>query len=535
APLGSLGTFSPATLRIDPQEPATIYLGARCTKYTVPYDGGVYKSTDRGDTWTRLDASVNCVDFLSLDPASPRRLFAGTAWGTQFRTDDAGQTWKPVPGELPVFDTIADPVDPSVRYGLGRGSAATGYLHFVTSANDGTSWSRVAADGLPPGGQQLAMDPATRRLFLLGQSFGLYVSDDLGLHWRHVAAVPVITATSVAMAVAGDHLYVATAQGLFRVPMSDPETPVVIHLGEAAPLRVVVTRLTLDPNDAATVYASGTEGGGIIDAERIFRTTDSGRTWERITPDDATDWRFPLAVDAAGDLYGAATGTMWRFARTTQTWESWTVPELFGPQILLANPQRPGWLYAANSGWAGLSTDGGRSWSRIGNIGSGFWSLSIAPNGSDLVGGNNEGVFASSDGGVTWRPLTTGLVTKAVAVAPSRPETIYRLTNTAAGLLQSGLFRSDDGGATWIALRWPGERDSTLPIAVDPRDERSLWIGLAHSADGGVTWTVEPSTAPGSIRTVAFNRDGTVLWGLAGNYSVWKANVRAPRRRATRG
>jgi len=529
--LGTVSVLSP--ILFDPQDPSTLYIGARCgSTYTDPSKGGVYKSTDRGETWALLSPAVTCVDFLSLDPATPRRLFADT-WTGPYRSDDAGRTWRKVSGELPVFDVVEDPLDPSRHYGLGRGPAGNGFVHFVMSSNAGSSWSQLPAEGLPPGGQQLVIDSATRRLFLIGQSFGLYVSDDLGLHWRHVDAVPAVYATTLAMAAAGDVIYVATARGLYRLPMSDPDSATTIHLGEAAPLRLTVYPIALDPNDASTVYATAYEGHGVLNAYRVFRSSDSGRTWERITAEEDTARRFMIAVDAVGDLYAADTHTMWRFAKATQTWETWTVPELFHPEILLANPQRPGWLYAANPGWASCSTDGGRTWSRIENGPSGFWSLAIAPNGSDLVGGNNDGVFASSDGGVTWRALWTGryLETKAITIAPSRPSTIYRLTNTGTGA-QSGLFRSDNGGESWTALHWPGERDSAQPIAVDPRDDRSLWIGLVHSTDGGETWTIEPSNTPVPFLSVGFNRDGTVLYGLGRDYRVWTATVRGNRRRA---
>ena len=114
--------------------------------------------------------------------------------------------------------------------------------------------------------------------------------------------------------------------------------------------------------------------------------------------------------------------------------------------------------------------------------GTGFWSLSIAPNGSEVVGGNNDGAFASNDGGVTWRALPTGgPVTQSVAIAPSQPRTIYRLTNTAAGGLLSGLFRSDDGGADMDGPALARRARFRAPIAVDPRHPRSIWIGLAHS------------------------------------------------------
>ena len=353
------------------------------------------------------------------------------------------------------------------------------------------------------------------------------------LHWRHIDAVPAVFATSLDMAAAGDVIYVATARGLYRLPMSDPDAATTIHLGDPAPLPVSSTTSRSTRMTRPRSTPRRTKAMGVLNAYRVFRSTDAGRTWERITAEDDTAWRILIAVDAVGDLYAADTNTMWRFVKATQTWETWTAPEFYYPTILLANPQRPGWLYAANSGWAGYSTDGGRTWSRIQSVPEGFWSLSIAPNGSDLAGGNNYGAFASSDGGVTWRALPTGrLETKEIAIAPSRPGTIYRLTNPANGRCSPPSSAATTAAQTWTALHWPGERDFAPPIAVDPRDPRSVWIGLAHSTDGGVTWTIEPSNTPIPIVSVFFNRDGTLLYGHARDYSVWTAPTRGSRRRA---
>lgn len=531
-----IGTLLPASILVDPQNPATVYIASRCGSYTNPFNGGIHKSADHGDTWTTI--RVQCVDYLSLDRGSPQRLFTFFTTGDQQRSNDGGRSWRSEADPVPIFDVVVDPLDPSRHYGIGRGRLdhPPALLRFLVSSDAGATWSVVAAEGLPSGALQLAIDPVTRRLFLAGSSYGLFVSDDLGRHWTHLDSVPVAFGQQISMAAARDVLYIATPQGLYRAPMASPEEAVKIPLGEATPLRVIVYRIALDPNDASTLYATALEGLGSLNAYRVFRSRNSGRTWERITPEDDTTKRLTIAVDAAGDLYAAGTGTMWRFAIATQTWETWDVPELgFAPTILLANPQRAGWLYAANAGSLRYSTDGGHTWTTAGNVG-GLLSMAIAPNGNDLVGGNDDGVYASSDGGVTWRALPAGhLMTTSVAIAPSRPSTIYRLTNTAAGppQLLSGLFRSDDAGITWTLLRWPGEHDSSAPLTVDPRDDRSVWIGFRHSTDGGVTWATESTNTPYSVLSVAFDRNGDVLYALTSDYAVWQATVRAVRRRAT--
>jgi hypothetical protein len=47
-----------------------------------------------------------------------------------------------------------------------------------------------------------------------------------------------------------------------------------------------------------------------------------------------------------------------------------------------------------------------------------------------------------------------------------------------------------------------------------------------------VTWTIEPSNTPIPILSVVFDRDGSVLYGIGRDFSVWKATLRGERRRA---
>jgi photosystem II stability/assembly factor-like uncharacterized protein len=123
------------------------------------------------------------------------------------------------------------------------------------------------------------------------------------------------------------------------------------------------------------------------------------------------------------------------------------------------------------------------------------------------VGVNNGGVWKTSDAGRVWRPIfddqPSGSI-GALAVAPSRPETIY--VGSGEGLQRpdlstgDGIYRSDDGGRTWLHL---GLRDGQqiAALAVDPRRAERLFAavlghpyganeerGLYRSQDGGATW-----------------------------------------------
>ena len=313
-----------------------------------------------------------------------------------------------------------------------------------------------------------------------------------------------------------------------------PEGVNACQIGELSPRPVSIFNVALDPNDASTLFATGLEGTGTVNLYRVFRSRDSGRTWQRITSDSDGALRENPVVDAIGDLYATDSGVVLHYSEARGTWESWQAP-IGVPMLFLANPQRPGWLYAVSTNMAVYSTDGGRNWLPMIGV-TGFTAISLAPNGNDVYASNQDGMFASGDSGITWSRLGSDqLPTNLLAVAPSLPSTIYRLAFGGVDR-PAVLLRSDDGGATWITLHWPGEGGQGITpqaLTVDPRDERTLWIGMTHTADGGATWTTEPSNIPGGVLHVFIDRNGAMLYATPSSLSgVWAATLRGNHRRA---
>ena len=58
-------------LTIDPSNPATLYAASP--------GNGVYRSDNRGDTWTRLPLEISIVQALAVDPTDSARVYAGAA------------------------------------------------------------------------------------------------------------------------------------------------------------------------------------------------------------------------------------------------------------------------------------------------------------------------------------------------------------------------------------------------------------------------------------------------------------------------
>ncbi|HTL05240.1 MAG TPA: hypothetical protein VL241_05790, partial [Gemmatimonadales bacterium] len=124
-------------------------------------------------------------------------------------------------------------------------------------------------------------------------------------------------------------------------------------------------------------------------------------------------------------------------------------------------------------------------------------------------GSAGAGIFKSSDGGTSWKPLTEGLppVLQAnIAIAPSNPRLLYAIVAPAAPPgggrpAPIGFYKSLDGGEHWALVR--DRAPDTRPLArigggdlptvvVDPKNSEVAYsssVVLWRTEDGGLTWS----------------------------------------------
>ena len=127
----------------------------------------------------------------------------------------------------------------------------------------------------------------------------------------------------------------------------------------------------------------------------------------------------------------------------------------------------------------------------------------MTPNNSQViyVGTTNKGLFKTSDGGVTWNVINTGITTNPITLQYNYV-TGVKVDRTNSNIVYAanagnGIYKSTDGGATWTlntlaGLSNPGFSGFNSSLMIDPTNNLTLYVatstGLYKSTDGGVSW-----------------------------------------------
>lgn len=225
---------------IDPANPNTVYVAMWQRRRAVGQfigggpESGIYKSTNAGQTWTKLTTGLPVKDMgrinLAVDAkVRPSRLYAMIdALADErgfYRSDDSGATWarvgKRAPGGgrgggVPVADTdeVRQAEDDAEQEGAPQGdawfmNADPGYYNefFVDpirpdtvwamstnlerSTDGGRTWSTFPLQGVHVDHHVIWPNPADRNHIVLGNDGGLYESYDEGVTWRHFTNLPI--------------------------------------------------------------------------------------------------------------------------------------------------------------------------------------------------------------------------------------------------------------------------------------------------------------------------------------------------------
>jgi photosystem II stability/assembly factor-like uncharacterized protein len=211
----------------------------------------------------------------------------------------------------------------------------------------------------------------------------------------------------------------------------------------------------------------------------VFRSTDGGATWDDISalvePAPST-YLTCLAIDPTDEnrVYTAYRSVY----RTTDGGATWIKDSshVFNCQGIGIDPVNPANVYLGGSGDAFVSKDHGQTWTACIDAINGFGNqvhVSPADPGTVFITGDNCGVNKSTDHGATWFTAHSGIdrtQIAALAVAPSRPETVYM---DLADVCE--LKVSHDSGENWQGLSYPyGCSTSISQLLVNSKDANLL-------------------------------------------------------------
>jgi photosystem II stability/assembly factor-like uncharacterized protein len=251
-----------------------------------------------------------------------------------------------------------------------------------------------------------------------------------------------------------------------------------------------ISRVRIHPRDADLVYVAALgHVYGPNDDRGVFRTSDGGKTWEKVLFRDNKTGAIDLALDPSNPrvIYAA----LWEAGRT--------------PYGLTSGGPGSGLFKSVDGGshWTEISRNKGLPQGVLGKIG-----VTVSPAQPErvwaIVEAEDGGVFRSEDGGGTWQKVNDERRLRQRAWYYSR---IYADTQDAETvyILNTGFYRSTDGGKTYTSIRVPHGDNHDLWI--DPGNPRRMINsndgGANVTLNAGLSWTAQDNQPTAQFYHVA--------------------------------
>jgi photosystem II stability/assembly factor-like uncharacterized protein len=521
----------------DPSNNKVLYAATyQRRRATWGFNGGgpgsaLYKSSDAGRTWTKLTNGIPTgpLGRIGMDVyrANPNIVYArieatDNQSGT-YRSDDAGLTWRRMSNVNPrpmYFSQIRiDPTNDLRIYVLG--------VQIHISDDGGKTFIENGA--LHSDHHAMWINPANPNHIIDGNDGGVGISFDKGKTWEGIYNMDLgqyyhvgydmetpynlcgglqdnytwcgPSAVRSRNGIVNDDWYQIQGGDGFEAVI-DPTDPDTIYAesqdgnvvrvdrrtGERKTIRPLPGRgesgyrwnwntpIHISPHTPSTIY---------VGANRVFRSTDRGQSWQPISPDltqNVDRETLSLMGSVAKDFRIAKHDGVQSYGNLVQISES---------------PKQANIIYAgSDDGVVNMTRDGGKTWT---NLSARFPNMPKNAYVSGLIASNhdpnvvyvafdnhtnddyNNYVYASVDGGQNFRSISEGLpkgqVVMTVAEDPKNPAVLYAGT-------EFGVFVSTDRGGSWNRIRSGLPTVPIHEIVFHPRENdmilathgRSIWI-----------------------------------------------------------
>jgi photosystem II stability/assembly factor-like uncharacterized protein len=491
-----------ADVMLDPKDPNIVYASTwefRRQPYSFNSGGegsAMWKSIDGGKTWRELKTGLPAKPFgriaMALSPSEPNKLLAiveSTSTGL-YISSDGGENWKQQSSPLNVvarpfyFSTlVVDPFDSKRVYRPA--------YQFSFSDDGGYSFTQAGGEGAIPHADHHALwiNPKNTNHLYLGTDGGVYMSLDRGSTWTYLQNLPVGQFYHVAVDQKTPYRVYGGLQdnGSWAGPSSAPggvknSDWLELYGGDGF-------WVTPDPVDENIVYAES-QGG---DVNRIdLRNFKSISVRPQASGGDEKlrwNWNTPIVTGASNkkNLY---VGAQYLY-RSTDQGRSWT--KISGD--LTTNDKTK--QQQENSG--GISAD-------VTSAENHCTIFSVAESPLDentiWVGTDDGNLQVTTDGGKTWTNVSKNYTSAGIptqtwvsSIEPSRfdKNTVYAsFDNHMYGDHKTYVAKSTDLGKTWTLLKSDEFTGFAHKVKEDLKNKDLLFLGtemgLFGSIDGGQHW-----------------------------------------------
>lgn len=494
-----------ADLLMDPMHPEILLASTwefRRTPYSFNSGGngsGLFKSEDGGKTWREIKNGLPSKPFgriaMCLAPSDPKQMFAIVESNNTglYISSDGGESWKSLSASFNIvsrpfyFSTIAvDPKDPKRVYRPA--------LNFSFSSDGGYSFADASNEGAPIHADMHAIwiNPANPNVIYVGSDGGVYVSLDRGVTWQYIHNLPVSQfyhvaydlkepynvygglqdngswmAPSAAPGGIGNARWenIGGGDGFWTVPDVDGKTVYSEYQGGSMSRTTISTMKSefIQPQKTAAdeklrwnwntpiVTGSKNPGNLYVGAQYLYKSTDQGRNWKRISPDLTTNDKLKQKQEDSGGLS----------ADNTSAENHCTIFTISESPL----DEKVIWV-GTDDGNLQFTNDAGATWTNVsayvaaGGIASQSWVSSIELSKYDknlvyvtfenhMYGDHSTYLAKSTDGGKTWNRLNSNVFT---GFAHKIKEDTENRDLLFLGT-EMGLFATLDGGSNWFRMK----------------------------------------------------------------------------------
>jgi photosystem II stability/assembly factor-like uncharacterized protein len=376
----------------------------------------------------------------------------------------------------------------------------------------------------PPGGDVLSLAATANNSIYLGAADGhVFISHDAGQHWllrgrvssRRDAVIQkllVDSQNSDRLLAAVWFQEVREGGGLYA--SSDGGATWVL-----SGLRGEIVRSVEQSAIAPEIFVAGTRSG-------IFRSADTARSWQRISPEADAELRNvdSLAIDPRDPqvIYAGTYHLPWKTSDGGKTWFPVAAgmiddSDVMSLRIDAANPAR---IFASACSGIYRSENAAAAWTKLQGIPySSRRTPAIVQDPGDprvLYAATTEGLWLTRDGGESWMRVTPrDWIVNAVVVLPRAGASNTVLLGTEA----QGVLVSSDGAATFAPANDGFSHRVAAALARDaqPPEQLLAWMPgspdpLLATRDGGAHWQALPGRAPADVVRIFSSSAG---WWLA--------------------